>query len=240
MAREHWFDSLNKLLTQDAPRRGVLSTIAALTVGPRLGATDAAAKTGGKGKKNQGKKKGKGNDKKNRKHEDKKNGNGAVPRAGAGNATEPTPNSPQSCSGGTCAQQWAGIDTEIAYCEFICDQCDENNPRPREFCIAGDPKVAVCCDLPAPNCCDGTCIDKQLDENNCGTCGNACDPGEFCHDGSCVPVCQNQNCPSGQLCYNGNNQYCSGQTTIDCNCGCGGFNYCQNPFLGWVCQSSPC
>ena len=61
MTREHWFDSLNKLLTQDVPRRGVLAAVAALTIGQGFAATDAAGKKGRNGGKSKqtGKKKGK-------------------------------------------------------------------------------------------------------------------------------------------------------------------------------------
>lgn len=265
MAGEHCFDTFNKLLTHDAPRRSILGALA-LTFGHRFGASDAAAKNGGKGEKNKRKKKGKGNDKKDRKRKDKKNGNGA------GDGAEPAPNTPSpppSCSSGSCAQEWAGDQAEINYCEFICRQCDGDDSR--DFCILEDgdgDKVADCCtelspkccgkqccdtgasccagrccggpDNPEVQCCGGRCFDTAISSDHCGTCGNACNPGEFCSDGSCWQVCQDQNCPPGQLCYNGNNQYCSGQATFDCQCGCGGSNYCPHPVHGAVCQSSPC
>ena len=223
MAEEHWFDTLHKLLTQDAPRRSVLSALA-LTFGQCLGATDAAAGSGGNRRKNKGKKTSKRRAKKN--------------RNGTGDSAEPTPNPPPSCSGGACAQHWAGNQSEINYCEFICRQCDEDDPR--EFCIGVNSNAAICCNLPAPHCCNGSCTNRQDDRNNCGTCGNACSPGEFCSDGTCVPICQSRNCPQGQLCYNGNRQFCSGQASSDCTCGCGGLNYCWQAQGYWACQSNPC
>ena len=41
MAAEHWFDTVNKLLAHGVPRRGAVSTIAALMFGQRLTATHA-------------------------------------------------------------------------------------------------------------------------------------------------------------------------------------------------------
>jgi len=46
MAAEHWFDSLHKRLTREAPRRGILRAAVALTIGHRLAGTDAMAKNG--------------------------------------------------------------------------------------------------------------------------------------------------------------------------------------------------
>ncbi|RMG93399.1 MAG: hypothetical protein D6705_18800 [Deltaproteobacteria bacterium] len=31
----------------------------------------------------------------------------------------------------------------------------------------------------------GTCVNLQIDPENCGECGNACDPGESCLGGEC-------------------------------------------------------
>jgi hypothetical protein len=51
MTSEHWFDRLNKLLTRDAPRRGVVGAAVALVTGRALEANDAAAKNNGNGSK---------------------------------------------------------------------------------------------------------------------------------------------------------------------------------------------
>ena len=34
--------------------------------------------------------------------------------------------------------------------------------------------------------CGDTCVDNSTDENNCGTCGNTCESGEMCDNGTCV------------------------------------------------------
>jgi DNA-binding beta-propeller fold protein YncE len=35
--------------------------------------------------------------------------------------------------------------------------------------------------------CDGECVALQADPAHCGSCGNACDPGQTCFQGSCQP-----------------------------------------------------
>jgi endo-1,3(4)-beta-glucanase len=37
--------------------------------------------------------------------------------------------------------------------------------------------------------CAGACVDTQLDELNCGTCGNACGAGKVCSGGTCALSC---------------------------------------------------
>jgi hypothetical protein len=37
--------------------------------------------------------------------------------------------------------------------------------------------------------CDGTCVSLDTDQQNCGACGNACDPGLACSAGHCVATC---------------------------------------------------
>jgi hypothetical protein len=214
MAREHWFDSLNKLLIQDTARREVLSTIAALTVGTRLGATDAAAgKNGGKDKK---KDKNKDKKKKDKKKDKKKKGNGDAAR----------------CGQGICNQEFIG--DQVVACEKKCGRCNVDG----QFCvIEGDPndptKVATCCHrdeqccqdtfaccartatccggypevYPQPCCPEGTsccasaetgccaagetccpgvgCKDLSYDRNNCNACGIPCPDGLFCNEGAC-------------------------------------------------------
>ena len=67
-------------------------------------------------------------------------------------AQEALPPELQTCSGGACGAEpkWAGKQCQINHCEFICRQCDGDDPR--EFCIRkgakrdGTPtKVADCC-----------------------------------------------------------------------------------------------
>jgi hypothetical protein len=64
-----------------------------------------------------------------------------------------------------------------------CDVCSEG------FCTSG------CLEGDAPWCCGASCVDEQIDSNNCGSCGYVCPaPTTACSGGGCV-------CPdSGNLC----------------------------------------
>ena len=128
MAEKHWFDTLNKLLAHDAPRRGVLGALA-LTFGQRIGATDASAKNGGKGgkKKERNKKKAKGKDKKKGK------------------------DGPARCGQETCAR-------ELPKDQFVAcaEKCGQYRIRD-QFCVIGPDaehpvKHATCC-LEHQQCC---------------------------------------------------------------------------------------
>ncbi len=46
-----------------------------------------------------------------------------------------------------------------------------------------DPNATICAD---EDVCDGRCVDKTLDPENCGACGNVCDDGELCKRGTCT------------------------------------------------------
>lgn len=181
MAEEHWLDALSREIISPVSRRAALRSAATFTaglLGPSLSAASA--------KKNKNKKTKK----------TAKNGN---------RKRKPNPKgTPTSCGAGACAEFASQEDRD--YCEFICRQCDEADPR--EFCIVeGDPfnpaKVAVCCvegatcchgqccssehGFPGNRCCPGVgCVDTSNDPQHCGQCGNACPSGQSCVDGACV------------------------------------------------------
>ncbi len=48
------------------------------------------------------------------------------------------------------------------------------------------------------NACAGTCVDYQTDENNCGSCGNACANGTSCVAGACTCGFNQENCGTTQ------------------------------------------
>ncbi|CAM2802991.1 Stigma-specific protein, Stig1 [Legionella steigerwaltii] len=37
--------------------------------------------------------------------------------------------------------------------------------------------------------CNGSCVNTQTDNNNCGACGNVCSTGSTCSSGQCVAQC---------------------------------------------------
>jgi uncharacterized membrane protein YphA (DoxX/SURF4 family) len=43
----------------------------------------------------------------------------------------------------------------------------------------------TCCDINGSTCCPQGCTNLQLDDENCGSCGNACPEGQFCRFGVC-------------------------------------------------------
>jgi hypothetical protein len=194
MVEEHWLDALSRKIISPVPRRAALRSAATFTaglLGPSLSAASA--------KKNKNKKTKK----------TAKNGN---------RKRKPKPKvTPTSCGAGACAEFASQGDRD--YCEFICRQCDEADPR--KFCIVeGDPfnpaKVAICCvegatcchgqccssdhGFPGNRCCPGVgCVDTSNDSQHCGQCSNACLSGQSCIDGGCLPdrPCPAQTVPCG-------------------------------------------
>lgn len=69
--------------------------------------------------------------------------------------------------------------------------------------------------------CDGSCTNLQTDENNCGSCGNTCQPGLTCCNGNCSP-CANgatQPCTTSSGYSYGGTQTCSNCQWGPCACG---------------------
>jgi hypothetical protein len=91
--------------------------------------------------------------------------------------------------------------------------------------VCGSGKEQVCCPTGA-NCVSGSCecpsgeavcgtacVDKSIDVNNCGSCGNGCSGRRVCENGSCV-------CPQGMFVCNPDPD--SGALPSYCaECGCG-------------------
>lgn len=86
-------------------------------------------------------------------------------------------------------------------------------------------------------CCDGRCANTPTDRNNCGACGNRCQPGQYCFNSQCVP-CESpmESCPADGI------DRCVNTMTDRDNCGqCG--NICprdSNPQRNYVCQGGQC
>ncbi len=50
--------------------------------------------------------------------------------------------------------------------------------------------------------CNNSCIDPRTDNNNCGTCKNACSTGKFCQNGNCVATCTADQTSCAEGCFN--------------------------------------
>jgi hypothetical protein len=104
--------------------------------------------------------------------------------------------------------------------------------------------TGICCPAGQDNC-GGTCVNRQNDNNNCGTCSHQCAALQFCSSGTCSsscsspntacttdvpPVCTNLNtdpnncmtcghvCASGATCNTGACTCPSGQTVCGSTC----------------------
>jgi hypothetical protein len=62
--------------------------------------------------------------------------------------------------------------------------------------------------------CNGSCVNLDSDDGNCGTCGNTCGTGQSCQSGACTPVCA-----SGDVCVAG---LCSSASCPTGTAACGG------------------
>jgi hypothetical protein len=123
-----------------------------------------------------------------------------------------------SCSLGVCHHEFRKK-KDRKHCEFICHQCDGDDPR--EFCIVKEnkpngklTKVARCC-KEGKQCCGGTCCGSR---KNPGVrrCGGDCVDTSKNHDhcGSCHTTCVGPNlecCPgAGCVVTRNNERHCGG------------------------------
>ncbi len=118
-----------------------------------------------------------------------------------------------------------GLDND---CDGTTDEFDCNCPPgttkvnnlcvPESPCEQNCPEGTTCIDgLCVPGCsgdgtlCDGTCVDLNQDEENCGACGSACEFYEACCDGTCINIYDDENncgacgvvCDTGETCVEG-------------------------------------
>jgi hypothetical protein len=202
MTPEHWFDTLNKVVVRDAPRRTLLGAVIAAIATLVHGAPIAeAGKNGGKKGKGQGKGKGKGGGKKNDRKKDK---------------PKPPPDPVQNCSGGVCQTRWpsnSDYDTNNRnHCEFMCEQCKAPGNGP--FCIIGG-NVADCCDE-GLTCCNGFCVNTNHDDQHCHECDNACSLARTCIGGKCECIAGFEECDGICRDTQRDENYCGGCDAPPC------------------------
>jgi hypothetical protein len=182
---EHWFDTLNKAMAREKPRRSLLgAAIAAITSLGLLVLPDSGkGKKGNRGK--NGKKRRKGNNK--NKQNDRRKDNKKDRKK---EKSPPPPDPAATCSGGICRNRWPSNSQDDThnrnFCEFICEQCDGDDPR--EFCLIIN-NFADCCDEGLKCCTDefgnNSCVNVLEDDRHCGVCGNRCSLARTCFGGTC-------------------------------------------------------
>ncbi len=145
---------------------------------------------------------------------------------------------PQICGGNDCddsdKSRYPGASEA---CDGKDNNCDGTIDE-QAYCGESKKCVAGACQCPAENTCGTSCVDKTKDNNNCGSCGNACglgfncEAGECsCHNTICTDICTDTSldskncgtcghqCPAVAQCTNGNCACPTGQSDL-CTSGC--------------------
>jgi hypothetical protein len=111
-------------------------------------------------------------------------------------------------------------------CKPKCDECEKckkgdcDRKNGKKKCKKGkcQPKPAgtPCTAFPGGACQDGTCVNLQADEANCGSLGTVCSANQVCQAGSCFP---RSTCPANTTvrCISLNVTEC-GAVADTCNC----------------------
>jgi hypothetical protein len=117
---------------------------------------------------------------------------------------------------------------------YTTNECQECVVTVACGCPPGETK----CFTRAGSVCPRQCVDLQTDHNNCGACGNPCQSGEICEQGTCKAHCPNgcgaceycdsatgtcqPECSSTQTCCQGvcHDPCPGGQTRDPFSCGC--------------------
>jgi hypothetical protein len=237
---DHWIDTISKAFLRDTPRRTLLQLTSLVVTNLDLGVVPAAVA------RRRNTRKGKGKGKNNAKHNRKSNGK-------VKNRDRATPNEltdwSRTCSGGACFTAWpSGSRYDLdnrSYCEFICEQCDGDDPR--QFCLLGGPASPIgadCCDA-GLTCCGYACVQFGTPDH-CTGCNEPCrGEGRKCCGNPVIPDCvdtrsSRRHCGDcGQLCLHPDMACCDGscQDTLFNDAHCGGCNPCPS---GWECCHGRC
>ena len=106
-------------------------------------------------------------------------------------------------NGPCCAQEFVGGICCKGQCHLPCLDGWALDPRTcRCECyhvLGGRVGVEQVCCPPGLTDCGNQCVDTLSDDQNCGTCGNACGAGESCCGGECCDRCE---CENGQCTHN--------------------------------------
>jgi hypothetical protein len=142
-----------------------------------------------------------------------------------------------------CGAQCTNTSFDPANCGTCGQQCGEGEGCCSGSCTqmntvenCGGGGCGAPCQPPSNACCSGTCADTSNDAQNCGSCGNSCQSGFTCCNGTCTQLGTSKNCFScGDACGDGYD-CCGGTCTElgtdkDCaKCGnaCGACESCCN------------
>jgi hypothetical protein len=96
----------------------------------------------------------------------------------------------QTCNTGKCRRKNGKKRCKKGTCEPLPNgtACASPNGATGATCQNG---TCTC-----PTLCNGTCVDTQSDEANCGTCGKVCGTNQVCQRGFCFPKAA---CPATQV-----------------------------------------
>jgi len=94
----------------------------------------------------------------------------------------------------TCLSEAARLEAEATACGLTTSlACTDTSSVvatlscARAFDREGCTAFALCDPCPSGTLCGGACVTLATDPANCGACGRACDAGETCSSGSCIP-----------------------------------------------------
>ena len=90
---------------------------------------------------------------------------------------------PAECQSGFCESQQSG---GTQYCgKRNGGTCSNGNVCQSSTCTNGSCVRGSSCPAQAPDFCNNFCVDKNVDLDHCGRCGNACSTGQTCSNGTC-------------------------------------------------------
>ena len=146
----------------------------------------------------------------------------------AGSCVANCPAGEISC-GGACAN----VQTDPTHCGDCNTQCGAGQTCSSGHCALSCQPGLSSCDVTVAGTPVPTCVDKQSDSRNCGSCGNQCPSGQVCSAGGCQVSCQATLTQCGSACVN--------LASDPNNCGTTVANGCNHPCLaGERCQAGAC
>lgn len=131
-------------------------------------------------------------------------------------------------------------------CSFECEvgwgNCDGDWSNGCEVDLSNHLNADCTCETGWADCnndlSDGCEVNVLEDESNCGSCGNACAPGEFCINGVCGTCTSDADCDDGNPCTE---DKCSGYKCVHNPLSGVSCDTCvDGVFLSGTCQSGTC